>query len=186
MAEHIPDHVERGLRWLPVQLREKPKLEALMRVILAQVQQLEDALYALSTERDLASAVGAQLDQLGALVGQDRSGMSDADYRLSIRLRIERNVSRGEPERLIRVLRQLTGATDIELTEPSPGVVRMQFDGTTVPTGLHSTMERCAPVGVRLELIHTMPGAFVFSSVASPNGPPGGLGFDEGPLSKII
>lgn len=178
MPAGIPDHVQQGLDALPMQLRGKPKLEVVLRALLRQVQELEDATLALLSSRDLNTASGAVLDQLGRLVGENRVGrLSDAEYRLAIQLRIQRNNSRGEPDRLIRVLRQLSNATGVLYEEPAPGLVRMTFDGNALPADMRASMEAIAPVGVRLELVCAPTFPFAFSSVAQPNQPSNAGGF---------
>lgn len=188
----ISDHVAQGHALLPAQLLEQPNTAAVLEAVLDEVQQLEAALYALLTERGLSVAVGAALDQIGELVGESRYGASDADYRRHIRLRVHRNTSRGEPERLIRVLRELTDSAVVFYTEPAPGVVRLTFDGQSLPADLRAAMEDVAPAGVRLELVAVPPDGFVFSSLADPLGPPWGLGFSDaaglvgGGLGKFV
>lgn len=192
MLPLIPDHAALGLSLLPMQLQGKARLEAVLEVLLEQVQQLEDALYPLLSEASVANAQGSMLDQLGRLVGEPRQARSDTDYRAAIALRIERNNSRGEADRLIRVLKRLTGATSVEYSEPWPGVVQLTFDGQTIPSDLRAAMEAIAPVGVRLLLIQTFSPPFAFSADADPNLPPGAQGFSDtsqshgGRLSRIL
>jgi hypothetical protein len=67
----------------------------LLRAIVGSVQTLEDAFQQLLTERGVDTAVGAQLDVLGRIVGQERAGMLDDDYRRLVRARISVNRSKG-------------------------------------------------------------------------------------------
>lgn len=192
MSSPIPDHIAQGLALLPMQLRGKPRLEALLSALLRQVQDLEDATGALLRSRDLRLAEGASLDQLGRLVGEQRNGRNDEDFRRAIQLRVERNNSRGEPDRLIRVVRELTGSSTVTYEEPLPGVVRITFDGQSLPADLMSSLEAIAPVGVRLTLVNAPAFAFAFSSVAQPHEPIQAGGFSNvaqsqgGGLSKIL
>lgn len=73
--------------------------------ILASVQDVENALQQLYRERRIDTAVGAQLDVIGKVVGQSRMGLSDDVYRRYCRARIATNRSRGSAEDLIRVSR---------------------------------------------------------------------------------
>lgn len=192
MIPPILDHRIQGLAELPMQLQGKANLEVLLGALLDQVQQLEDVLFPLLSERGLAVAHDGTLDQLGRLVGEPRLARSDADYRAAIGLRIERNNSRGEPDRLIRVIKKLTGATSVAYSEPWPGVVQLVFDGQSAPADLRAAMEAIAPVGVRLVLIQAPPDAFAFSEVAHPTLPTDARGFSNtlqqwgGGLSKIF
>lgn len=94
-VEHISDHVARALARLPQQFRGKVKIEALLSALVAPCQDLEDALYALLTERDVETAVGQQLDDLGLIVGELRQGRDDDTYRRFVRARISVNKSKG-------------------------------------------------------------------------------------------
>ena len=75
----------------------------MLRVLLQPTQDLEDVLQALRTQRSIDAAVGAQLDMIGAIVGQPRNGMTDDDYRIYCRARIATNRSGGSYEDLIKI-----------------------------------------------------------------------------------
>ena len=192
MASHKTDYEQEGLSRLPAQFQGKPRIEAILGAVLGEIQALEDAHWQLFVERRLDIATGEALDQIGRLVGEPRVGLPDADYRLRIRLRIHRNVSRGEPERLIRVVHELTQSSAVQLEEPSPGVVRITFDGQAIPPELHGAMEDVAAVGVRLHLVNAPVGGFVFSKVSDPSAPASGQGFSDtdqnqgGGLGRVV
>ena len=88
-------HVQEGLANLVQQFKDKPDLAALLTSYLEQIQDLETAYFGLLTERTLNAAVGVQLDGIGAIVGEDRRGRDDADYRLAIRARIKASTPAG-------------------------------------------------------------------------------------------
>lgn len=75
----------------------------LLTALCGPVQDVENALAQLYAQRALDVAVGAQLDVLGKIVGQDRNGLSDDDYRRYIRARIAAHRSGGVPEDVLRV-----------------------------------------------------------------------------------
>lgn len=123
------DHVAAALARLPQQFRGKPKIEALLTALVTPCASLEDALWQLLVERGVDSAIGAQLDQLGGVVGQERGGLSDADYRRYIRARIAANRSRGNFEDLIRVANLVINddaATIETVTQNGTVVVRLR------------------------------------------------------------
>lgn len=66
-------------------------------------QSLEAALQQLLTERSIDTAVGAQLDVIGRIVGQPRNSLDDETYRRYCRARIATNKSNGTIENLITV-----------------------------------------------------------------------------------
>lgn len=88
----------------------KPTVMALLASWLSEVQQVENALWAILTQRGVANAVGAQLDVLGKLVGQPREGRSDDVYRLWVTARILVLRSSGQTEQLIAIAKKLVGA----------------------------------------------------------------------------
>jgi hypothetical protein len=66
-------------------------------------QSIENMLQQLLTERSIDTAVGAQLDVIGRIVGQKRNGLSDDDYRRYCRARIATNKANGTTENLITI-----------------------------------------------------------------------------------
>jgi hypothetical protein len=66
-------------------------------------QSLDNALQQLLTERSIDTAVGAQLDVIGRIVGQPRNGLDDETYRRYCRARISTNRATGITEDLITV-----------------------------------------------------------------------------------
>ena len=85
VIERVEDHCADGLELLLSQFQNKPRLAGVLCALLESVQEAEDAAWQLLTERDLDSAVGAQLDQLGRLVGEERQGRTDDQYRPFVR-----------------------------------------------------------------------------------------------------
>jgi hypothetical protein len=80
------------------------KFEDLIRVLISPDQRLEDAAQQVLAGYQLDSAIGAQLDVIGLLVGQERAGLSDSNYRRYIRARISANRSSGTVEEILQVI----------------------------------------------------------------------------------
>jgi len=68
------------------------------------VQPIEDCLRQLLDQRSLETAIGAQLDAIGVIVGQPRIGLDDDTYRRYLRATIATHRSRGTVEDLLRVI----------------------------------------------------------------------------------
>jgi hypothetical protein len=68
------------------------------------IQPLENCLRQLLTQRSLETAIGAQLDVIGALVNQERNGLDDETYRRYCRATISAQHSNGTVEDLIKVI----------------------------------------------------------------------------------
>jgi Protein of unknown function (DUF2612) len=77
--------------------------EKLVATLATPFQSLENALRQLLLERSIDTAVGAQLDVIGKIVGQYRNGLNDDDYRRYCRARITVNKATGVIEELITV-----------------------------------------------------------------------------------
>ena len=103
MSLAVVDHEAAALARLPEYLKSKPKLASLLAAFTAQCDDLEAALQDLLLDRAIDTGVGAQLDDIGTIVGQPRDGLSDAEYRRRLRIRIAVNRSRGTVADILKV-----------------------------------------------------------------------------------
>jgi len=147
---YIPDHVARAKSLLIEQLKPRPKINALVEAFVSPAQELENMLSDLLRFRSIDTAVGAQLDIIGEIVGQERGGRTDAEYRAAIRARIQINNSSGTPEDVSTGLSFLTNATQVRLLERFPGAITLYTNGSTVPQDLTEQMNAIRAVGVRI------------------------------------
>lgn len=133
-----------------------PKLNLFLAAFLKRLQEAENGVFQVMTSRLLGFAVGVNLDLFGRVVGQARNGQTDDAYRKSIRLRIYINGSRGRPEDLIYVARQLTGFQTIQYLDiPTAlgggGNCRIIIPGWPGDDGsLLAFLQSLCPAGVRL------------------------------------
>lgn len=138
------DHATEALAAIPPTL-DKPNWRALITSSMAQMQAIEDAAIAIIVQRALADAVGAQIDQLGKLVGQPREGREDDDYRRVIGCKIAVNESQGMREDLIRVAR-------LALLDPS---VRVRLEAFATPGAEQAmTLEGLVADAVATDVAH--------------------------------
>ncbi len=130
----IDDYVTEGLDLLREQWKGKENLSAAIASLIAGDQELEDVFFQLCNERlDLDVAVGEQLDQYGAIVGQARLNFDDDFYRILIRARIGINISNGEPERIIETAKLLTSATNVHYLNIGGAELDIGSDGVINP-----------------------------------------------------
>ena len=115
------DHVTEALGNYIQRFKNKPRLMALTTAYLEQIQDLEDALFQLITDRTIETAVGPQLDGIGSIVGEDREGRDDDDYRLAIRVRILLNLTDGTIEQVIEILKLATEGKTIHVVNQAHG-----------------------------------------------------------------
>ena len=182
----VPDHVAAALGRLLEQFKNKPNIAALLSALAAPSQPIENALWQLLTQRALSTGIGAQLDAIGALVGQPRNGLVDADYARYIGARIAVNDSDGRVEDLITISRGvLNNAAAVIRVQPegtATVIVRIHAIAVTLALGtiLSGLLDAGVAGGVRLllEASASVPAnTFTFDS---------GPGWDTGHLAYAI
>lgn len=109
----VTDHEDQGVALLIAQFQDKPFIEILVRALMTQVQELENALWDLLTKRAIDTAVGAQLDVIGKIIGQPRGTFDEVSYRTFIRGRALVNRSSGTTDQMVELVNTLlpAGAT---------------------------------------------------------------------------
>lgn len=133
MAEIIfKDRVKEGLGYLITQWKDKPNVVGLLTSFLENIQLIEDSYEQLNKERSLDTAVGYQLDVLGLLIGQERDGRTDADYRTALRLRIAINKSNGTEPSIVEALTIATGNSNVEVFDRYPAGVHVEVTDVTL------------------------------------------------------
>jgi hypothetical protein len=139
----ITTHAADALARLLQQFKDKPRIEALLNAINAEVQTYEDEVMDLSDVLDIDLMGGVNLDHIGDIVTQDREGRNDADYRQAIRDKIARNVSSGTPDELIEIFEFLTGSTlsSIDLQEEFPAGYSIYGDAASYPSDILEAMD---------------------------------------------
>lgn len=150
------------------------RLERDLDPVLVQVQELEDALWAVWTGRGVETATGYTLDLLGRIVGEPRQGEADPLYRIRIRARIQANLSDGTWEDIHRVtsilLDTLWPLATVTGTEIYPAAFQYRVDGITIPpslvTILISFLRSIRGAGIELRFgwsAGPLPDAFAFA-----------------------
>lgn len=148
MIKPFEDIEGRAIDLLATQFQGAENLKKLVRIVTRPLQELEQVLTDLRDKRHLDDAFGAQLDGLGELVVEPRNGRDDETYREALRIRIFINVSDGEPETIITVLRILTAARRIRYWENHPAALQLETDGLNLPLDLADVIQGVSPAGV--------------------------------------
>lgn len=153
----ITTHVEDAKKRLLEEYKGKVKIEGRLDAVVKQVQELEDIDFDMFTNRlDLNTIVGQQLDNFGTIVDQARQGFDDDRYRILLWVKIGINTSRGNPEKLISIIKLLTDATLAHYQNLNNAEVILAVDGTIDPTLIdftYNNMQRVFSGGVRLNHI---------------------------------
>lgn len=179
----------RGLGWIIVQHYKRPKLEALLAMLLNGVQDLEDALEEMELGTHISRAMGAQLDSIGVWLRlpRDPLTMSDPDYRRLLRAKALANVSRGTGPEMIAILEAvLAGTSTHHLTTPAPATLIQTVDGT-LDMALGENAGRILAAGkasgIRTVLEFQPPGALFGWTTSVYAG--GVVGWADGPTSPV-
>ncbi len=147
---HDTTHVSDALARLLQQYSSTTNLPGLLTAILGPIQEIEDALFSLTTGRltlNTASTYGQQLDYLGELVGVARQyAESDANYLIDILTKISENSSRSTPEFIISLYALLlssygySGPYAIRLFELQPATVTL-YSAVQLPAAILVTVK---------------------------------------------
>lgn len=151
---HETAHRAGGLAMLPHVFRDAEKLRALLGSYLDQVQEVEDALWAVRSAT-LEDATGDALDQIGELLVWPRGTLPDEDYRAVLTQVVRCNRSAGTAEELLAILDALMGLSGGTLEEYFPAAV-LVTPGAVPALGteiLHRLLQRARSAGVKLHTI---------------------------------
>jgi hypothetical protein len=148
------------------QFQNKPKIAGFLSAFSQQVQDLENAVWQLNTERALPIAVGAQLDGLGSIVGIKRLGRDDETYRAAIKGQIGVNTTNATPEDVISNFKFMTNSDFVYLIEYPIADIEIWADNDFTsetfvgdePTSLeviqmYAQLDKILPAGVRCIMI---------------------------------
>jgi hypothetical protein len=177
----IESHYQEMLDGLVSMFSDAENLQKLLDIVAQQIQDTEQTIFDLWFECLLSNSNGAQLDQYGRIVGQPRMGLSDADYRKTINVRIQVNRGKGEVTRLISAMTRLLGNT-VHYQWVAPAFYSMSFISAVPISGqwelfIQGIVLDLTPAGVGYELIEAPTGAFQFDS---------GPGFDVGKYARFV
>jgi hypothetical protein len=152
----------------------------LITTLLEPVQRTEQALTDLYYRRRLAVATGHLLDFLGAIVGEDRQGRSDTDYRQIIAAVVAINRSTGNRSDVTKIALALLNQPGARVHIRGSGGVGTVAYTAAVSAALAALilpyLKRAVEVTSRIALIYDPDpaGAFAFASAGvaepSPNG----------------
>lgn len=142
---------ERAEDLLLEQYRYSDNLKKILKIESLRMQEIQYALRDIVLFRALALAFGAMLDGMGEVVGENREGRTDDEYRLAIRVRIFLNSSSGQIEELISLCRSLTNTTKVICREIFPAGVNIELSGASIfPSDLTAQCKKVAVGGVKI------------------------------------
>lgn len=148
--------IDEGEAMLLHQFSQSPVLKALIRALVNPFAEAYAELEKLHHGRYIDNAQGATLDVIGKIVGQERLGMSDEDYRPWIKVAIYLNNSSGTAENMLALLSILFNKMPpVRLQEYAPNdVIFTFFENPKFPVKtLFSIMRKTAPVTTKCQFI---------------------------------
>lgn len=163
MASYIRDHLEQARQDLLSQFREKTRIEALITALAFGVQTLEDELFDFVTSTTVDFATGDLLDRLGFIVGEQRLGLTDTEYRRILRVRIAANRSSGTRDELISIFQQATSATEVRLIDSPPAAFLLiafvqEIPSQTLRDRINTIIAIAKPAGVQFQASYNLTG----------------------------
>lgn len=183
----ITDYDDRAVERLLSQFQGKVRIEALVKACAAAVQEVEDLLIRLIDETTFENATGVHLDAWGALVGEQRLGLSDADYRTFIAARVLANRCLGTTDEMIRIFDLIDGVGTVRewrLLWAGFELYSYRPPGDLLSDALKRRivrmMQSIKPLGVSMELFQVPHGYFGWSE------DPDALGFDVGLFTEVL
>jgi hypothetical protein len=144
----IANHVQQAQNRLVEQYKESTNLNNFIKSIVDPIQILENETFNVYTNRSINTAVGYQLDGLGKIVGEQRYGRNDDDYRSAIIAQIEINISGGEPESIINAMRQLLRPSVIDYIDIYPAYFQLYLQTDSFIDNLPVLVRSFSPVGI--------------------------------------
>lgn len=126
------DHSALGVARLIWQYRSlQPRLQGALAAFLDDIQSIEDVTLEVLAGIWPLTAVGDQLDVIGAIVGQPRGELTDAEYRIMVLGRIFVNRSNGTIPEILELLEILGVDSDVLVVEGAPAEIVVSVAGTT-------------------------------------------------------
>jgi hypothetical protein len=184
--------VQDMLRRLTDVFRKDPESNVgkLMSIFAAQLQKLEQTARRVEEWRDIDKAEGTTLDRIGENVGQPRGMATDEIYRILIKSKIARNLSKGDINTIITVLATAlnTNPSEIRIVElyndpiePEPAAIsliqlpieRINAVGMD-PRQFAQIVQKTVAAGVRVGVIE-LTGTFEYGTIDDPPDPNAGF-----------
>lgn len=109
--------------------QEDPAMVSFATIFGNKIQEIEDALWQLYTERGIDTAVGAQLDILGKILDYTRGGLDDDIYRLRLRAKIALNRDSGTIAEILSIFALLLPGLGLELRDTPPAGFELRIVG---------------------------------------------------------
>lgn len=173
------DHLAAMRAGLIGQFKDLPNLDAFIRAIGNQLNDVDEFFGQLFANLNLQNAVGIQLDNLGLTLAQSRNGLGDDDYRTLLQARISAYRSTGNVESLLQIILGLGGASGAQVIEGASHITVTVLAPETIVShsDLITALLEGKPAGVLMTINTATVPEFIFDN---PGQDGLGAGFDAG------
>jgi len=154
------NHASSALSRVRQQFKNSPNYLGLVEILAGSEQNnIEDALWDLYTLRGILTGTGLVLDSIGVLVGCNRDGATDDDYRRILLVKVSVNRSHGLRADLMKVCRGIVNDEDAEFSiASSRGTATIYVSGVSLSSGiitlLLTYLQRAVKAGIRVIIIN--------------------------------
>lgn len=149
------DHEAEAEGRLLSQFRASPKLRGLVRMLGRRLGEIDNAAVDILAKRAVDTAEGQQLDEIGDIVGENRQGLADGDYRFALRRRMRLNRSSGEPESLLEVAMMYQDAIYAQYLPIYPALTELTLEAPLQTDRALSNFRPMLPAGCLMYVIMT-------------------------------
>lgn len=151
--QYTDDSIEK-LLW---QYRDSSNLQGLLQSLTDQLLLVQDDAFEIVENFSVEDAEGYLLDLVGKLVGENRNGRDDDEFRGGIILKTLLNTSNGTPNRILESLALATNATRVRLWEHYPLGITYYTNGDRQIPNLSEAIKSISPVTVSTVIIFVDP-----------------------------
>lgn len=135
---------------LPEQYKDAPNLNAILEILASPFDDLKVVYADLKNILSLEDAEGAQLDLIGSIVGEKRSGRADPEYVIGIRFKIFKNTSKATVDDVVKALKFITEADLVVYSDNPPASYTIYTNGQTLASNINEMIDKLSAAGVSL------------------------------------
>lgn len=163
---NVANRVERAQALLLSQFKDKPNINAFVKVVVAELQELENALTDLQTARTLSGSYGVFLDEIGRRLKVPRGSYADPDYKTAIKIAMAKKTASATAQDILFLVELLTADPDATLTNNYPYLVELTgylYCIADDPAGLEALAD-LFPINTRVRLVQHFGQSFKFGT----------------------
>lgn len=147
------NHVTEAIALLTDFFRKQPNVKGILTALVTSIQQIEDSIAIYLAGIVFDNAVGDVLDKYGAVLLLPRSGQSDADYKVALRLRLRIILSNGLAEDILAVCSLILASFQYDEWQPASWTI-LSYE-VALPTPMLGLVGKASAAGTRGNFLFT-------------------------------